>query len=82
MTTTPVRSTRYWSSAMSTDVSHPIPNLALLATELSDSTAKRLVASVRDAESMDELHATLTAALEARLAVERKGLERADAEVA
>jgi len=67
---------------MSTDSPHPIPNLALLAAELSNSTAKRLVASIEDVESLGDLQATLAAAAEARVVAVRKGLERADAEVA
>jgi hypothetical protein len=67
---------------MSTDAPHPVPNLALLAAKLSNSTAKRLVASIKDVESLDDLQATLEAAAEARVAAVRKGLERADAEVA
>jgi hypothetical protein len=67
---------------MRTDASHPVPNLDLLAAELSNSTAKRLVASLKDVESLEDLQATLAAAAEARVAAVRKGLECADAEVA
>ena len=69
-------------SSMSTGAAHPIPNLALLAAELSSSTAKRLVASVKDVESVEDLRPTLAASAEARVAGVQKGLELADAEVA
>jgi hypothetical protein len=61
---------------------HRIPNLASLAAELTNSTAKRLVASIEDLESADDLQATLAEAAEVRVAVLRKELERADAQAA